>query len=970
MAAEEIGSAVIKASVDATGVQTGIGKAKEAFADLAQGAKTSSAGVSQAVREMGDEGEKTSGRVSQAARSFIASLERQALAAGKTRSEYLALRAAQLGVSEQASGYIAKMREAEQATGKTQMSAAALNAALRGVPAQFTDIVTQLAGGGSPLLVLTQQGGQLKDMFGGIGPAAKALGGYVMGLVTPFTVAAAAAALLTLALYQGRSETAEYVKATVLTGNYAGRTSGQLADMAREISASTGTTGKAADVLAQLAATGKIAGDAMAPIARAALAMSAATGAAIDKTVADFVRLADEPAKASEKLNEQYHYLTAAVWQQIHALEEEGRKDEASALAQKTYAAAMAERAAEVRENLGTLERGWNTVASAAARAWDAMKDVGRPITLSQIKDKIASVTEELNKLDAGTSGFGETGGGAATGAGRTSSAMQAKLRARLAELTAQAAPLEAQSATAAIQAEQARQQQARIEAQKRLDAQEKATRTAAQRRKEEIDQLKRDADTVGMAKDEYDRRVASINEKYKDPKTARPKAVTADAAERYLDQLSQENAAALTRSSLQEKASAAVEKQSKFEQLIADIQAKQADHGQKSLTADEKSLLAAQDTIREKLKQYVLNEKIADLQEKSLKAERDFANAAEAINRTMASARESRAEQYDRSLSVLGLGSQAQEQLNSTKAIYREYQTYQRQLAREAGEKGMLGSEKYAAERNQIKQQLQLALQDNEQYYASLRQKQGDWTLGAQQALNNYLDSSRNVFSQTASLVGNAFSSMEDALVTFTTTGKLNFKSLANSIIADLVRIQTRQSLSGVASTLLSSLSGVFGGSAWQSAGVQASGAVTSGVAGGNVVGTALAPLANAKGNVFQAPGLHAYANQVLEKATLFPFAKGAAIGVAGEAGPEAIMPLRRGADGRLGVSTASGGTGAVVVNNYAGVQVQAKRQQRDDGSAFTEILIREVASILGADVADGNGPIARGIEHRYNLK
>ena len=59
------------------------------------------------------------------------------------------------------------------------MSAAAMNAAMRSVPAQMTDVVTQLAGGQSPLLILTQQGGQLRDMFGGVGPAVRAVGTYL-----------------------------------------------------------------------------------------------------------------------------------------------------------------------------------------------------------------------------------------------------------------------------------------------------------------------------------------------------------------------------------------------------------------------------------------------------------------------------------------------------------------------------------------------------------------------------------------------------------------------------------------------------------------------------------------------------------------------------------------------------------------------------------------------------------------------
>ncbi|HGF1357578.1 TPA: phage tail length tape measure family protein [Escherichia coli] len=90
--------------------------------------------------------------------------------------------------------------------GKTGQSAAQTANAMRMIPAQMTDIIVGLSTGQSPFMVLMQQGGQLKDMFGGIGPAIKGVGTYVMGLVNPYSVAAAAVGLLTYAVYQNRQE--------------------------------------------------------------------------------------------------------------------------------------------------------------------------------------------------------------------------------------------------------------------------------------------------------------------------------------------------------------------------------------------------------------------------------------------------------------------------------------------------------------------------------------------------------------------------------------------------------------------------------------------------------------------------------------------------------------------------------------------------------------------------------------------
>ncbi|HBV6392779.1 TPA: phage tail length tape measure family protein [Klebsiella aerogenes] len=89
---------------------------------------------------------------------------------------------------------------------KTGQSAAQTAFAMRMIPAQMTDIVVGLSTGQSPFMVLMQQGGQLKDMFGGIIPAIKGVSTYVMGLVNPYTVAAGAVGLLTYAVYQNRLE--------------------------------------------------------------------------------------------------------------------------------------------------------------------------------------------------------------------------------------------------------------------------------------------------------------------------------------------------------------------------------------------------------------------------------------------------------------------------------------------------------------------------------------------------------------------------------------------------------------------------------------------------------------------------------------------------------------------------------------------------------------------------------------------
>lgn len=266
-------------------------------------------------------------------------------------------------------------------TGNTAKQTAA---ALRGVPAQFTDIAVSLQGGQAPLTVLLQQGGQLKDMFGGIGPAAKALGGYVLGLINPFTVAAAAVGALTLAYYKGSQEADEYNKAIIFTGNSAGTSATQLASMAQQVSATVGTTGAAAEVLAKLAGNGKIASGSFEEITEAALQMEKATGKSIDETIAEFAKIAKDPVAAAKELNDQYNFLTASVYSQIVALKEQGDTIGAAKLLTDTYANTIEERTGQVTQNLGLIESAWNKIKQAASGALDAAKEIGRIQTLEQ----------------------------------------------------------------------------------------------------------------------------------------------------------------------------------------------------------------------------------------------------------------------------------------------------------------------------------------------------------------------------------------------------------------------------------------------------------------------------------------------------------------------------------------------------------------------------------------------------------
>jgi lambda family phage tail tape measure protein len=204
---------------------------------------------------------------------------------------------------------------------------------------------------------------------------------------------------------------------------------------------------------------------------------------------------------------------------------------------------------------------------------------------------------------------------------------------------------------------------------------------------------------------------------------------------------------------------------------------------------------------------------------------------------------------QYARALDGFGMGRAEQERLAAISQITDKYTADIRRLdderrsAQFGGKWTAQAQQQYDDELRMIGEFQQKALASYDAYHEQLKAKQGDWSLGAQSALRNYADESANVFAQTESMVTKAFGGMEDALVQFATTGKLDFKSLANSIIADLIRIQIRAAAVSFLSSMFGGLS--FGG--WSSAGVQASGAVTAPVSGwGSVSGTNLPKLSS----------------------------------------------------------------------------------------------------------------------------
>ena len=337
------------------------------------------------------------------------------------------------GTSTQAAQAAAGLKAAEQATNGLQgqaaaaqlgalqqrlqaagMSAAEAATKLRQVPMQMTDVVTSLTSGMSPLQVLIQQGGQLKDSFGSAGLAARAVGGYVASLVTPVSLAVAAVGALGVAWYQGSRQAEEFRRQTLLTGNAVGASMDQLAGLAAQTAAASGaTTSSAVAAVAALVGTAAVARTGLVDYAQTAMAMEKSFGQSIETTAKHFSELGRDPVAAAKRLNETMNFLTASTYAQIRAAEQQGDKVRAAALAQDAYSQAMAYRAKQVQDNLGFVERAWNAVAGAAKGSWDAMLGLGRSEStlerLSRLQKQLQDRQESLDRYGNRGGVFGAT---------------------------------------------------------------------------------------------------------------------------------------------------------------------------------------------------------------------------------------------------------------------------------------------------------------------------------------------------------------------------------------------------------------------------------------------------------------------------------------------------------------------------------------------------------------------------------
>ncbi|WP_341679218.1 phage tail length tape measure family protein [Comamonas thiooxydans] len=382
-----------RAKLEVSGVKAGAAEAAKAISGI------DGAPAEKSLQGVGAEAARMGTQVQAGAEKASEGLKQVAQAGQQAAAGTQGLRHAQAGLSDSSPQYQRSLDASNNLHKAGAISAAQHAQAMRMLPMQMTDVVTSVASGMPIWMVAIQQGGQIKDSFGGIGAAARGM----LGAITPATAAigglSVGAGLVAAAYYQGSAEQDKFRQLTVLNGNAAGVTAEALSRMSRETDGIYGTQSKAAEGLAILAGSGKIARESLVEFTVMAVRMEDLAGRSFEQTSKDLEQLGTKPAEASAKLNEAYNYLTPAVYRQIRALEDQGKAEDAAALAQKTYSDAMSARTKQLENELGYIERGWRGARDLAKEAWDAFLNIGRPTTVQdKAEEQIKALEEKIRR--------------------------------------------------------------------------------------------------------------------------------------------------------------------------------------------------------------------------------------------------------------------------------------------------------------------------------------------------------------------------------------------------------------------------------------------------------------------------------------------------------------------------------------------------------------------------------------------
>jgi lambda family phage tail tape measure protein len=703
---------------------------------------------------------------------------------------------AQIEASRQA------LLKSKNTTEQYGMSARQTAAAMRMIPAQMTDIVTSIVSGQPIWMVAIQQGGQLKDQLGGIGPAARAVSSYVLGMVNPMTLSAAAAVALAVALKQSQDELFDFQKNLILTGRNADISGSQFRGLVSDLDKLAGVTrGGAVDALTAVAASGQFAGEQFLMVAEAAARMESSTGQASSKTVEAFQRIARDPVDALVELNKQEGFLTAAQLLRIRTLQEEGNEQQAVAEALQIYYERSINVANQAEAAMPSLVKWWRDVKDEVGGAW------GEVMTFSTELEKLGGKLKNL--LPA--------------------SGLQFDMIATLASPKAQMQRLNSLIGGSRLPTPifevQADGRKAIEDMAKVYQEQDVAAKAASEALTTRLAGLDRESAKLAARN-----KIIELYNKLEGARDAKgnPDSRLSDGSMQRL--IAQSNAQIDKQFNQREGVGKANTDDNAAQSFIASVQrqitANQqlAESGDKVSASDRlviqaRQLLADKTNTMTAASKQLLQAMIPQLQasdaqaEKAKQTQRDLVAQA-ALTERLAQLEKQRQEQSDIDLMGIGRGADATQMLQRQLDIQREYLREREKLEKEQRGQNPLSQGEYQTEVALLEASKERSLDIERNYQQQRMQLLGDWRTGFRRVWEDYQFSAANASEAAATTLINGLSAAEDAFVRFVQTGKLSFSDLAKSILADLARIAARQAIVGAVGSIVGSLAGGAAGS------------------------------------------------------------------------------------------------------------------------------------------------------------
>lgn len=708
-------------------------------------------------------------------------------------------------------------------------------------------------------------------------------------------------------------------QAVAQTGNFAGVTMGQINGLANGLGIATGKVGLAREILLALSADGKVGAESFDALGQAAFDMAALTGKSAGEAARAVTQMFDGTAAGALKANEQYHFLTDATYDRIKALEDEGHAQEAAQVTADAFHDAVGPRIEEMRNQVYGLAQAWDSVAASTKGWWEEFK-TGASL-IAGTADITTQYYAQLGLVQSQIEHFGSP----AFGQQEKLDDLKRQMDAAMARAEQQAAQtrMDSDATTASATLDRLSASVDKASAKKKAltelsAAFEKLWGSASpdNARLAGVMRIVNDDGSVSFAGGEYDTLRAALEKKYAPPKTPKgphnPEPAAFAAFSNQVDALDIKNIvgddSALT----------------KYQQGIAKLAEDMTNYMAKNGDATK----AAAEFNRG---QQALQKTLDINRARELDAQAQYAAALDKSNLALQ-------QQVNNEVARIGMGQKEyQRSQQLTKASQDEADALEKlALKRQAGERGESGGlsqQQYNADVEALRKATDRKVAIMQDGFDRMDAAQGDWTRGAIAGLRDYADAAADVAGQTRSAFVSAIGGIADNMASFFVTGRADWGNFVQDILQQIVKIQIAKGLAGIAGGIADGLSFSF----------------------------------LAKGGVYDSPSLSQYSGGVYDSPQLFKFASGA--GVFGEDGPEAIMPLSRGSDGKLGVRAGGGMGGIEVVVNITNQGQAVQAQQTGARMDGRKLIIDMVLQAVQSDIARG-GDTAKVMQQRFGLQ